>query len=50
MYDMCELKNGIFPVISVNKNVIIIRDSGPSNVNFQALRALEKEKNTCIIW
>ena len=50
MYDMCEVKNGIFPVMSVNKNVIIIRDSGPSNVNFQALRALEKEKNTCIIW
>ena len=50
MYDLGEVKNGIFPVMSVNKNVIIIRDSGPSNVNLRALRALEKEKNTCIIW
>ena len=49
MYDICVLRNGIFPAISINKNVIIIRDSGPSNVNSRALRALGK-KNTCLIW
>ena len=36
-----------FLPLSVNKNVIIIRDSGPSNVNSRAIRALRKEKNSC---
>ena len=40
------LGNGVFPAISVNKDVTVIRDSGPPNVNFWAPRAPRKN-NTC---
>ena len=37
---------GIFLVISINKDVTVICNLGPPNVNFRALRATRKEKDT----
>ena len=41
--DICT----VFPGISINKDVIVISDLGPPNVNFWVLRATRKENNTC---
>jgi len=41
-----KVRNGVFPVISVNKDVTVISDSSPPNVNSWALREIGKE-NTC---
>ena len=41
------MRNGVFPAISVSKDVIVISDSSPPNVNFLALRAPGMENNTC---
>ena len=41
------MRNGVFPAISVSKDVIVISDSSPPNVNFWALRAPGMENNTC---
>ena len=41
-----QVRNGIFLVISINKDVTVICNLGPPNVNFRALRATRKEKDT----
>ena len=38
---VCPLRNGIFPAISVNKDVIVISNSSSPNVNSWALRTLK---------
>ena len=43
------LRNGVFPAMSINKDVPAINDSGPPNVNFWAWRAARKENNTCCL-
>ena len=43
------LRNGVFPTMSINKDVTANRDSGPPNVNFWAWRAPRKENNTCCL-
>ena len=43
------MRNGIFTVMSVNKDAIVISNSGPPKVNSWAIRALKK-KNPCMIW
>ena len=40
------LENGVFLVISVNKDATVISDSNPPKVSSRALRAFRKE-NTC---
>ena len=40
------LRNGVFPATSVNKNVTVIRDFRPPNVNLWAPMATRMENNT----
>ena len=42
------MRNGVFPAVSVNKDVTGISDSGPPKANSWALRALRKEKNSLV--
>ena len=41
-----QVRNGVFLVISINKDVTVICNLGPPNVNFWALRATRKT-DTC---
>ena len=43
------LKNGVFLVISVNKDATVISDSNPPKVSSRTARAFRKEKNTCAL-
>ena len=44
------VRNGAFPALSINKDVSVISNSRPPNVNFWALRAPRKDKKICVIW
>ena len=48
-YNKLPLRNGVFPAISVNKDVTVISDSGSPNVNSWALEAVRRQNDACII-
>ena len=42
------LRDGVFPAVSINKDVTAISDSGPPNVNFWAWRVPRKNNVCCL--
>ena len=44
------VRNGAFSALSINKDVSVISNSRPPNVDFWALRASRKGKKICVMW